>query len=83
MGPGRDGGGGWNSERRRLEQSWGGGRKRKRRLEQREEPGAAGSPGCGENLASSLKAVVLGAAPGATGSVQGGGQPEEPDPACV
>ena len=31
----------------------------------------------------STKAVVLGAAPGATGSVQGGGQPKEPDPACV
>ena len=62
---------------------WGGGRKRKRRLEQREEPGAAGSSGCGKNLASSLKAVVLGAAPSATGSVQGRGQPEEPNPACV
>lgn len=34
-------------------------------------------------MAFSLKAVVLGAAPGATGSVQGRGQPEEPDPACV
>lgn len=78
-----DSGRAWQGRRGRLEQSWGGGRKRKRRREQREEPGAAGSPGCGDNLASSLKAVVLGAAPGATGSVQGGGQPEEPDPACV